>query len=376
LRAARAHVSLLARVRCMARPPASRLSLLRVLLPVAAAAVALAPFPAAQVERLYSRGVYPSLQPPLTHASNLLPFAALDLMIVAVAAWILWRAAARWRERGGRLRRAGALAWDAAMCAACVYLLFVILWGLNYQRRPAEDRFDVDASRVTAERLTLLADLAVVRINALYEPRLADVAGGSLEDEAASLEPEFSRALERIGQRWRPVPGRPKASLVARLFPVAAVDGLMNPLALEVILNPEVLPFERPFLLAHEWAHLAGHARESEASFVAWLACLDGTRSHQYSGWLAAALHAARNLPDGRDFLDRRLTEGPRRDLEAIRHRLSRAKPVVYRTTWRVYDRYLRTQGVRSGVANYDEVTTLMLGSRHAADVVASPAAK
>ena len=32
---------------------------------------------------------------------------------------------------------------------------------------------------------------------------------------------------------------------------------------------PDLLPFERPFVLAHEWAHLAGHADEAEASAVA-----------------------------------------------------------------------------------------------------------
>ena len=30
---------------------------------------------------------------------------------------------------------------------------------------------------------------------------------------------------------------------------------------------------ERPFVIAHEWAHLAGYADESEANFVAWLTC-------------------------------------------------------------------------------------------------------
>ena len=92
-------------------------------------------------------------------------------------------------------------------------------------------------------------------------------------------------------------PGRPKFSLIGHTFAVSGVDGMMNPFALEVILNPEVLPFERPYVLAHEWAHLAGHAPESEASFVAFLACLQGPREMRYSGWLDILLHVLRALP-------------------------------------------------------------------------------
>jgi hypothetical protein len=38
--------------------------------------------------------------------------------------------------------------------------------------------------------------------------------------------------------------------------------------------QPDLLPFEKPFVAAHEWAHLAGYADESEASFVGWLTCV------------------------------------------------------------------------------------------------------
>ena len=46
------------------------------------------------------------------------------------------------------------------------------------------------------------------------------------------------------------------------------------------------VPIERPFVVAHEWAHLAGYADESEANFVAWLTGLMGTKQLQDSGWL------------------------------------------------------------------------------------------
>ncbi|HXE79447.1 MAG TPA: DUF3810 family protein, partial [Vicinamibacterales bacterium] len=270
----------------------------------------------------------------------------------------------RWRTARSAAGAAIAVAWDVAVFAACAYLAFLLLWGLNYRRLPAEERFAVEPDRVTEERLVRLGEIAVERVNALYDAR-RDLRRFELEVLATDLQAPFRRAVEALGQGWQPAHGRPKLSLVARLFPFAGVDGLMNPFALEVMVNPEALPFERPFLLAHEWAHLAGQARESDASFVAWLTCVVGTRDMQYSGWLPALLHVRRSLPRPRgDALLSKLEAGPRKDLEAIRRRLARAEPLVTRAAWHVYDTYLRANRVESGLANYDEAAMLILGSR------------
>jgi hypothetical protein len=146
---------------------------------------------------------------------------------------------------------------------------------------------------------------------------------------------------------------------------------MINPFGLEVILNPDVLPFERPAILAHEWAHLAGHAPESEASFVGFVVCLQGAREAQYSGWLDLFLHVLRNLPaDARGGLLETLRDGPRADLRAIDARLRSVRPAAHYVSWSVYNQYLHANRVESGVANYDEVVTLVLGSRLVAPLI------
>jgi hypothetical protein len=47
-----------------------------------------------------------------------------------------------------------------------------------------------------------------------------------------------------------------------------------------------------------------------------------------------------------------------------VEARLRRVQPAVHQVSWSVYDRYLRANRVASGVANYGEVVTLVLGSR------------
>src|SRR5581483_1614837 len=58
-------------------------------LATAALAAALAPFPPAWVDTVYSSGVYPCLQAPVTSTSNLAPFALFDALVLTVAAaWL------------------------------------------------------------------------------------------------------------------------------------------------------------------------------------------------------------------------------------------------------------------------------------------------
>ncbi len=342
----------------------------RLFLPVLACVLALAPIPAPAVEQLYSARVYPHLQRLVTRASNTVPVACLDLLVVMVGAGMLVGGVRAWRRTRGWGARTRDMVLLLAQCAAATYIVFLLVWGFNYRRAPADERMQVSRDRVTSERLERLGTLAVARVNALYDPARQDVrlAGESL---LAILAPAFARAEGVLGSTWHITPGRPKASLIAFTFPLSGVDGMIDPFALEVILNPEVLPFERPFVLAHEWAHLAGHAPEDEASFVAFMACLHGTREAQYSGWLDLFLHVQRNAPAPvRRILMDALGAGPRADLRAIGARLRRVRPAVYQVSWSVYDQYLRANRVETGIANYDDVVTLVLGSRLLAGVI------
>src|SRR3954467_7574356 len=79
----------------------------RASLVLAAIAAALLPLPPAAVQRWYAGPVYGTVQPLLTSASNLVPFALLDVLIAAVAAaWLLLAvrdlAAPRPRRLGAR----------------------------------------------------------------------------------------------------------------------------------------------------------------------------------------------------------------------------------------------------------------------------------
>ena len=330
----------------------------RVMVVLLAAGAALAPTPAPVVERLYSTGFYPVAQRAVTSVSNLAPFALLDVLIlVIVAGWIVMLVRGMAVARGARLRAAAALAGRTAALAAVLYLVFLVVWGLNYRRVPLADKLQFTPAAVSQDAARTLAGTAVERVNALYAHAHAD---GDRTDLAGA----FARTQGDLGAVRLAVPGRPKATLLDVYFQRAAVDGMTDPYFLETLVVTDLLPVERPFVLAHEWSHLAGYADEGEANFVGWLTCLRGSESDQYSGWLFlyGEIMGSVSAVDRADIAGR-LAAGPRADRRAIADRVRRRlSPRVSAVGWRVYDRYLKANRVEAGAASYADVVRLALG--------------
>lgn len=325
--------------------------------PIVAAVAAFVPLPPGVVERFYSRGFYPVLQNGVTWASSLVPFALLDVGLIALTAIWVFSAVRRWRAHGSAAAlRVGAT--SLVMIASVAFLVFLAFWGLNYRRVPLEARLAYDRARVTRDATIQFAELAVARVNSL-EPMKAP-AGNSHE----ALVRAFADTQRRLGATRVARPAAPKTSLFSWYLRRAGIDGMVDPWFLEILVNPDVLPIEYPFTLMHEWAHLAGYANESEANFVAWLTCLAADERAQYSGWLEAYQYTRAALPrETRSELDRRLAPAVVADLRAIAERLGTVDPAVSGFARNVYDSYLRSQGVDEGIASYGAMLRLMLGT-------------
>ncbi len=339
---------------------------LRLTLIVLAVLAAVVPTPATWVERLYTTGLYGWLQRWLTPLSNRVPFAAFDVAIGIALATLL--AGWTWRlvraPRGRRWRTVGRLAVTSLAGAAVLYLLFLTTWGLNYRRVPLTSKLDFAADRVTEDALRAMAEESVRQLNTLYEPAV-EATWPELDELPDRLGPAFRRVQRQLPSSSAAIPGVPKSTALTAYFRQAAVDGMIDPFFLEVLINADVLPFERPFVVAHEWGHLAGFANESEASFVGWLVCQHGDSATQYSGWLSLYQVLMRYLPrSDRAEISAPLGPGPRAHLRAIAERWQRSAPVVRRTAARVYDRFLKANRVTGGIESYGAVVRLVLGTR------------
>jgi hypothetical protein len=328
---------------------------------------AFAPIDSRRVEAWFSGGIYPPLQRTLTPLSNLVPFAIFDLVTIAAGIWVVVAVIAGIRN-ARRLKDwsvLGAAVARILTAGAVAYLVFLGVWGFNYRRVAMSQRLVVDEKPPDAAAALALGLQAARALNGLHTK--AHAAGWPVEPwQNDRMRRAFGEVQNLLTDTADAVPGRLKRSVYGAYFRWSGIDGMVNPFGLEVIRNPDLLPWEIPFIAAHEWAHLAGYADESEANFVGWLICLRSDVAAQYSGWLF--LYWQINGESGVD--DRRrlaaaLEKGPRRDIDAIADRMRRGElPFLRNASWRVYDQYLRANRVEEGVASYGAVVTLILQAR------------
>jgi len=343
----------------------------------------LMPIAPQEIERDYSTSTYLTLQRALTPSSNAVPVALFDVMLGVVILLLIVRIVMRVRQvrqspRGKPWRRTGrGISWvalDAAAIAAVLAIWFSLAWGGNYRRAPLRERLDFDRARVTREAAIEMTRTSVRELNRLH-PIAHSRPWPALETLPVALGGAFADVQHAIGQPSLAVAGRPKSTVMQAWFRWAAIDGMTDPFFLETLVNTDALPIEQPFIVSHEWSHLAGFAHEAEANFLAWVICQRADSQAQYSAWLSLYFHLAGGLATSdRRAIDADLQDGPRRDMREIIARYQRSAPRVRVVAWRMYDQYLKANRVTEGIASYDAVVTLILGTKFSNDWI--PAVK
>ncbi len=176
----------------------------------------------------------------------------------------------------------------AAICG--IYAIwFELSWGWNYARAPIEARMRFDPARVTPQSAAALRVRAMAQMNALAA---AAHARATSPLDLDTLRAAWLPAVQRAGDEWAPSVGAPKPTIADPFMVASGTSGFINPLTLNVALASDLLWFERPFDLAHEWSHDAAYAREDEANYLAIVTCLRSPDpAVRYSGWFELFLY-------------------------------------------------------------------------------------
>jgi hypothetical protein len=317
------------------------------------------------VERWYADWLYPAIQASVTSASNLLPVPLFDVALVVVVGWLLvaWFAWLRRVKRERSLRPIGRGLLGTMTVAALVYLWLQAAWGFNYARPPLESVLPYDASRITPAAVRALAEHAIAEANRTHG---AGHAAGfvSVWDSPQALMDALHQVERELGRPRPTVFAHPKRSILSPFYRASGVSGMLAPFFLETLINPDLTGPERPAVLAHEWAHLAGYAPESDANFIGLLAALRSGPAGEYSAWLDLVSESVNQLqPVTQRLVLAKLAQGPRDDQQAIRERLKARVQPVQDVAWSTYDQMLKSQGVREGVKSYSRVVQLLIGT-------------
>jgi hypothetical protein len=300
-------------------------------------------FPQALVERWYGRRIFPIISAAAEKVADFTSFSWFDLAVpvgVALGGGLIVRR--RWKL--------------LANLTGIIYLSFFWTWGLNYHRQPLASKLPIDSERTRPDELARFTMHAAREINRLYKQKVR-------YDEAQTREEASLRVKHVVqvidGSDWD-APHRIKISAIADpWFHAAGIDGMFNPAGQEPIISNTVLDIERPFVIAHELAHVRGYPDEGDANVIAALATLLSARpAFQYSGWLSLWLY----LRSGEG--DMLLDMGPRADLQRIFSR-SRSEqiPWINHLQTVVLDWFLKANHVEQGVRSYSRVVLLAAGT-------------
>ena len=214
---------------------------LRIFIPVIAGLVAVMPTSSGCIENVYSRGVYPMVQYCLTSLSNLTKFSLLDLFVGCLAFFLVswWSLRIRKASVGSRGHAAWLMTGNTVLVVGVVYLFFMLCWGLNYRRESLKVNLDFDAERVTYAALVDLTKEAVEQLNQLHAPAQA-TSWPDLGEMDSILEMPFTQVQRKLALRQAVVLGRPKSSVLGWYFRQAAIDGMIDPFFLEILMNRHV----------------------------------------------------------------------------------------------------------------------------------------
>lgn len=321
------------------------------LLGVAAVKV-LASFPH-QVEKYYASGAYPFLAKIQRLAFGWLPFSVGDLLYIGFGFYLLWKAV-RWfrsRGKGGGVGIRGSIL-NLIGGGMLIYLLFNILWGLNYDRLTPASRIGLAVpDSVSTTDLRDVTAILLERTNRFRPASMATYA------EARDL----AIPLFRAGGPVQVDPSSMKPSLFGILGNYMGYSGYYNPFSGEAQVNTYVPDFLVPFVTCHEIAHQAGYAKENEANFIGFLAARQSRDSSMlYSAYFNMFLYANGQLrrldsAQARRNLDS-LRPGPRADIKAYKAYLQAYDTPVGAFVDAFYDRFLRLNQQPAGSATYSRV--------------------
>ena len=302
-------------------------------------------FPATFIEEWYSRRLYPRISTLAGIFANAFSFSWLDVVIPA--GLILLVAAVHFRRF-----------YLVANGVAALYLIFFWSWGLNYHRRPLATKVSADMSRTDEAGIDRFARGIAERLNHLYKDRQRQPADDHrVRAEALRRVRHVTGVIDR--SPWNGA-SRVKNSVLANpWFHVAGIDGVFNLFGHEPLISNSLLEFEKPFVMAHELAHVYGYADEGDANLIAVYATLmSDDLDLQYSGCINLWLYV-RN----RD-LDSLLEAGPRADFDQmIRRMRSEQIPWLSAIQSTILDWYLKSNSVEQGVRSYSQVVVLAAAS-------------
>ncbi|MBX2923883.1 MAG: DUF3810 domain-containing protein [Chitinophagaceae bacterium] len=349
------------------QPRANRSTIILAILLLAAAGIHWYAANDQRVEASYATKIYPGIASFFRMILGAVPFSIGDLLYAIVFLLLVWkmtRLVFLWKKK--RINKVRSIR-SLLVALLGVYILFNILWGLNYNRKAIHEQMGFGRSPYSKEELIAINGLLLQQVNACKNSlsngsdsyptsRELFLKAVNIYDRAAQQYPLFTYKNVSI-----------KPSLFGWLGNYLGFSGYYNPFTGEAQVNTQVPSFLQPYVVCHEMAHQLGYAKENEANFAGYIvATASGDSLFMYSAYFDLFLYANRNLyrtdSVAANALLQQLTPEVKKDMELLRRYYKRYEnPVEPVIRW-AYGKYLEANRQPMGMLSYSEVVADLVG--------------
>lgn len=260
------------------------------------------------------------------------------------------------------------------------YFLFILLWGLNYNRTPLQIIL-IDNYNSYYKKNISIPNYNTDDLKKLYEFLI------NKSNEVRNLVSEDKNGIMKSNTNYKGVISRaqlgynniiyilpqikgnysnPKYVISSNLMCYTGITGIYFPFTGEANINIAVPDVYIPSTTLHEMAHQRGFSSEDEANFISYLASINHPDiDFKYSGYILALNHTAHALAnvdyDSYVNLSKNISTKVKHDLKDNSNFWEKYEGKIEKVSDRFNDSYLKANGVKEGTASYGKMVDLLL---------------
>lgn len=336
------------------------------------------------VEKYYSNGINIYIIKLMSKIFSIFPFSVFEILIyislLSILVFLIYSIYCIVKKPNNILSYLKNSFLNIISIVCIVYFLFVVLWGLNYNRMDLKDSLIADYNKSHNENIKDVDYDKEDLIN-LYKfliEKCNDIRTEVLEDEQKVMKcnTDYKEVLKRanngyenvsilnLNKRGSYAPAKP--ILNSNLLCYTGITGIYSPFTGEANVNTAVPDIYIPFTTLHEMAHQRGYGSEDECNFLAYIACINNEDyDFQYSGYILALKYTASALVkadyDALVSLNGELSSSVINDLNYSREFWKQYEGKVNEVSDNMNSNYLKANGVEEGTLSYGKVVNLLL---------------
>lgn len=336
------------------------------------------------VEKYYSQVIDKTIVQILSKVSGIFPFSLYEItMYIIVISIFLFLCSAVFtifnKKKNLKTFLKNAIL-NILSILSIVYFLFVVLWGINYNRVPLEttlinqynleNNSSIQSKQHSVKELTKLYKFLVTKSNETRKLTLQDKNG--VVKSNTDYKGVINRAqlgYDNVLDILPSVSGnysKAKYVISSNLMCYTGITGIYFPFTGEANVNVAIPDLYIPCTVEHEMAHQRGFASEDEANFIAYLTSIKHPHvDFNYSGYILALNYTASALSkiDYNAYVDisKSISDSVRRDLKNESEFWQKYEGKIDEISNEFNNSYLKANGVTEGTQSYGKMVDLLL---------------